>query len=236
MRPSTLRPCVASLVSSSSSTGCSLCATIARLTSASSASGSVRAPSGVTPLTLKNSAVGDVAEHGVDGERADERARQAPHHPADPDEVDRRARVRRDELHDRQRVRDHGRRDAAVEQRADDVVARVEESMNSDSPVLDAGRRGASASACLASAATSRREANESSWRAERRQDGAAVRAAREAAALEPVEVAAGGHGRDAELLLELARPSPTRSRGGARRSPRGARQPRGRAVLMCSI
>ena len=40
--------------------------------------------------------------------------------------------------------------------------------------------------------------------RAERREHRAAVGTPGEAAALEPVEVAARGHGRDAELLLEL--------------------------------
>jgi hypothetical protein len=154
-------------------------------------------------LDAEVQAVGDVAEHGVHGERPDEGARQRAEHAADADEVDRRARMRGHELHHRERVRDDGRPHAAVEQRPRDVVG-ARRGVEEDRLALLHRGRGGDRDGALGLGGHLQAGGERVLVGGDRRHHRAAVGAPREPLALEAGEVAPRGHRRDAELLLEL--------------------------------
>ena len=120
----TLRPRASSFVWSTSRVDSPAWGIIARLTSASSESASVIDPGLGQALDAQEQAVGEVALDRADRERADERARQPPQRAADADQLDVGPALVEDQLHHRQRVREHGGGEPALDHQLRHEVAR----------------------------------------------------------------------------------------------------------------
>jgi hypothetical protein len=154
-------------------------------------------------LDAQEQAVGEMAEHGVDRVRADERARERAQRPADRHELDVRRLARGDRLHHREAVGDHRDAEAQLDDPAGDEVGGAR-GVQKDRLARGEHRHGLVGEPGLGLGGDLDARGEGVFLRGDRRQHGAAMRPARDPLALQLHQVAAGGNRRDAEARFDL--------------------------------